>query len=73
MFEPWGTLPMRKRAWTIEWTARPACDGVQRLGQGVALILMRARRAPKLVESSQPSDAIADMVSIVETEEGVEQ
>jgi len=64
---------MRKQAWTIEWTARPACDGVQRLGRGVGLILMRARRAPKLVESSQPSDASADTVSVLETEEGVEQ
>jgi hypothetical protein len=49
---------MRKRAWSIEWKARPAHDGIQRLGQGVALILDRARRAARLVEHERRGEEI---------------
>jgi hypothetical protein len=41
---------MRKRAWTIEWRARPGPDGEARLGQAIQLLLDAAPRAGAIVD-----------------------
>jgi len=40
---PWGgAAAMGRRAWRIEWRARPQADGLERLGQAVRLLVDRA-------------------------------
>ena len=48
---------MGKRVWRVEWKARPAPDGEERLGRAVQLLLDAARRASAAHEEQPAAEA----------------